>query len=112
MPTLRRIALVGVPDGERQVVHTAGFPIDPDRMLPTPDVLLIVDSSQGCMLFRYTAYGELCGDTPHDNAAQAESQAIVEYGEALAPWLEVPAEISDAHHFAIKYAAEQLNERE
>ena len=104
--------MVGVPDGERQVVHTAGFPIDPDRMLPTPDVLLIVDSSQGCMLFRYTAYGELCGDTPHDNATQAEHQAIVEYGEALAPWIEVPSEISDAHHFAIKYAAEQLNERE
>ena len=104
--------MVGVPDGERQVVHTAGFPIDPDRMLPTPDVLLIVDSSQGCMLFRYTAYGELCGDTPHDNATQAEHQAIIEYGEALAPWIEVPGEISDAHHFAIRYAAEQLNERE
>ena len=110
---VRRMALVGVPDGERRVVHTAGFPIDPDRMLPTPDVLLIVDSKQqGCMLFRYTAYGELCGDTPHDNAEQAEAQAIMEYGEALAPWLEVPSEITDAHAFAIKYAAEQLNERE
>ena len=112
MATVRRVALVGVPDGERRVVHTAGFPIDPERMLPTPDVLLIVDSNQGCMLFRYTAYGELCGDTPHDNAAQAEHQAIVEYGEALAPWIDVPGEITDAHHFAIKYAAEQLNERE
>ena len=112
MATIRRIALVGMPDGERRVVHTAGFPIDPDRMLPSPDVLLIIDGRQGCMLFRYTAYGELCGDTPHDNAEQAEYQAIVEYGEALAPWLEVPDEITDAHAFAIKYAAEQLNERE
>ena len=111
MTTVRRIALVGVPDGDRRVVHTAGFPIDPDRMLPSPDVLLIVDGNQGCMLFRYTAYGEMCGDTPHDNAAQAEQQAIVEYGEALAPWIDVPSEISDAHLFAIKYAAEQLNER-
>ena len=91
------MALVGMPDGERRVVHTAGFPIDPDRMLPTPDVLLIVDSKQqGCMLFRYTAYGELCGDTPHDNAEQAESQAIMEYGEALAPWLEIPPDVADA----------------
>ena len=112
MATIRRFALVGMPDGERRVVHTAGFPIDPDRMLPSPDVLLIIDGRQGCMLFRYTAYGELCGDTPHDNAQQAEYQAIVEYGEALAPWLEVPDEITDAHAFAIRYAAEQLNERE
>ena len=99
-------------DDERRVVQTAGYPIDPDRMLPLPDVLLIVDrGSDGCMLFRYSAHGELCGDTPHDNASQAETQAMVEYGEALAPWIDVPSEITDAHAFAVRYAAEQLNER-
>jgi hypothetical protein len=37
------------------------------------------------MLFRYTAHGELAGDTPHDTAADAEAQAELEYGESLFP---------------------------
>jgi hypothetical protein len=113
MPPVRRIALVGALTDTRRVVHTAGYPIDPDRMLPTPDVLLIVDAPRsGCMLFRYTAHGELCGDTPHDNASQAETQAMIEYGEALGYWIEVPDDVADAHHFAISYAADQLNQRD
>jgi hypothetical protein len=109
----RRIALVGPLGDERRAVHTAGYPIDPEDMLPAPDVLLLVDGGRGdCMLFRYTAHGELCGDTPHENAAQAETQAAVEYGDALYPWMDVPTDVADAHAFAVRYAAEQLNERE
>lgn len=81
-------------------------------MLPTPDVLLIVDHPRNaCMLFRYSAHGELCGDTPHDNAPQAERQAMIEYGEALGSWIDVPDDVQDAHAFAVRYAADQLNQR-
>ena len=109
----RRIALVGALEGERRAVHTAGYPLDPKDMLPTADVVLLIDKGPGdCMLFRYTAHGELAGDTPHDTAEEAEAQADLEYGAALQSWLEVPDDITDAHDFAVRYAAERLNERE
>lgn len=109
----RRIALVGPLDGERRVVHTAGYPLDPKDMLPTADVVLLIDKgAEGCMLFRYTAHGELAGDTPHDSADDAEAQADLEYGAALLTWMDVPDDVADAHDFAVRYAAERLNERE
>ena len=113
MTKTRKVALVGPLTVERRAVHTAGYPIDPDNMLPVPDVVLLIDTGrEGCMLFRYSAHGELCGDTPHDTAHQAERQAQIEYGEALYPWIDVPDDVVDAHAFAVKYAAEQLNSRE
>src|ERR1043166_6135563 len=109
----RRIALVGPLASERRAVQTAGFPIKPEDMLPTPDVLLIVDDGRGdCMLFRYTAHGELAGDTPHDTAAEAEEEAESEYGEAVLSWMEVPEEIEDAHACAIQFANDRLNQRD
>jgi hypothetical protein len=113
MPRTRRVALVGPVTVERRAVHTAGYPIDPDSMLPMPDVVLVVDSGKGgCMLFRYSAHGELCGDTPHDSVQQAEMQAQIEYGDALYPWVDVPRDVQDAHAFAVRYASDQLNQRE
>jgi hypothetical protein len=110
---IRRVALIG-PIGDRRVsVHTGGYPLAPDRMLPDPDVVVLVgNESEGAMLFRYSAHGELCGDTPHASIAEAEHQAGIEYGEALFPWIDVPADVSDAHAFGIHYAADQLNQRE
>jgi hypothetical protein len=82
-------------------------------MLPDPDVIVLVgDTKEGAMLFRYSAHGELCGDTPHSSIAEAEHQAAIEYGDALLPWIDVPADITDAHGFAIQYASDQLNQRE
>jgi hypothetical protein len=109
----RRFALVGPLVSSRRVIHTAGHPIKPEDMLPTPDVLLIVDDGKGdCMLFRYTAHGELAGDTPHDSAAEAQEEAESEYGEAVLSWMEVPEEIEDAHDFAIQFANDRLNQRD
>ena len=78
-----------------------------------PDVLLLIDNGPGdCMLFRYTVHGELGGDTPHDTAAEAQEQAESEYGEALLlPWMDVHDDVADAHLFAVRYAADRLNER-
>lgn len=110
--TSRRIALVGTLTGERQAVHTSGYPLDPEQMLPVADVVLLIDDGQrGAMLFRYTAYGEFGGDTLHSTMAEAEEQAASEYGSALMAWMEVPSDVPDAHVFAWKYAADQLNER-
>jgi hypothetical protein len=110
---VRRMTLVG-PLERRIAVHTAGYPLPVDSMLPPADVVLVVsDATGGAMLFRYSAHGEFCGDTPHGSVEEAQQQAEAEYGEALLlPWQDVPAEIGDAHAFAIQYAAEQLDERE
>lgn len=109
----RLLALVGVLDGGRRATHTAGFPLDPAAMLPDADVVLLVaDDEPGAMLFRYSAYGEVAGDSWHLTLADARAQAAEEYGVALQPWVEVPEEVADPHLFAVRYAAERLDDRE
>ena len=108
--TTRRVALVDVIT-VRHSVHTAGYPLDPEKTLPAPDVILLVGSESGAMLYRYTAYGELAGDTLHASVTEAEEQALYEYGSALLTWVDVPDDIPDAHVFAVRYAADRLNER-
>jgi hypothetical protein len=114
VPTRTRLlALIGVTSGERRATHTTNFPLDPEQMLPEADVvLLIADEDPGVMLFRYSAFGEVGGDTWHLTLADAQAQAAEEYGEALAPWVEVPAEITDAHFYAVRYAADRLYGRD
>lgn len=108
----RLVALVGAMSGERRAAHTAGFPLDPTKMLPVADVVLLVaDDDAGAMLFRYTTDGEFGGDTWHATVAEAQEQAAYEYGDALIPWIEVPSEVADAHAFAVQYAFERLNRR-
>lgn len=113
-PRVRHVALVGALAGERQMAQTQGFPLDPSRMLPVADVVLLVgdDEGPGAMLFRYTTHGELGGDTWHASLTDARTQAADEYGIALGEWLEVPDEVGDAHGFAIGYAAERLDSRD
>jgi hypothetical protein len=108
----RSIALVDVLADDRRVTQTGGFPLDPDKMLPIADVVLLLGDEDGSgMLFRYTAHGELAGDTWHLTADDAREQAEEEYGDALVPWVDVPDEVGDAHQFAIGYAFERLNSR-
>jgi len=111
-PRTRLVALVGAMTHERRASHTAGFPLDPAKMLPVADVLLLVsDGDAGAMLFRYTAHDEFGGDTWHATVAEAQEQASYEYGDALLPWIEVPSEVTDAHAFAVQYAFERLDSR-
>lgn len=108
----RALALVGPLDAHRRVTQTAGFPIDPSKIPPAPDVILLVGDADGsAMLFRYTAHGELAGDTWHPSAEDAREHAIYDYSDALGDWVDVPDEVEDAHAFAIQYAAERLNSR-
>jgi hypothetical protein len=108
----RSVALVGAMTRERRTAHTAGFPLDPAEMLPLADVVLVVaDADAGAMLFRYTAHGEFGGDTWHASVAEAQEQAAYEYDDALADWINVPSDVTDAHAFAIQYAYDRLDRR-
>ena len=110
---VRRLALVGTLGDQRVAVHTAGNPVDPESMLPPADVVLLVSGPKGdAMVFRYTAHGELCGDTPHGSVEEALEEAALEYGDALMGWMDVPEDVEDAHAFAIGFAADQINERD
>ncbi|HXT18924.1 MAG TPA: hypothetical protein VN706_25080 [Gemmatimonadaceae bacterium] len=108
----RLVALVGPLNGERHVVQTTDHPLDPDRMLPMPDVVLLVsEDATSTMLFRYTAHGEFGGDTLHGSVREAQEQAADEYEDALMGWEPVPDDVGDAHLFAIRYAHDRLNDR-
>jgi hypothetical protein len=112
----RWVALVGALTQERRVAHTDGFPLDESKMLPIPDVVLVVpdvgeNGEEGAVLFRYTAYGDFAGDTWHSSVGEAQEQAMYEYGDALIAWLEVPSEVSDAHDYAVRYAHDRLDKR-
>ena len=108
----RLLALVGALTGERRAIHTGNYPLIPEKMLPLADVVILVaDDDPGAMLFRYTAHGELGGDTWHLNVEEAQESAIYEYGEALQSWEEIPSNITDAHEYAVRYAAERLKDR-
>jgi hypothetical protein len=110
---VRCLALVGPLTGERRVAQTQGFPIDPAKMLPSADVILLVAGPDpGAMLFRYTAHGEFGGDTWHPSFESAREQVEYEYEDALGEWIHVPEVVEDPHAYAVEYAAEQLNSRE
>ena len=109
---VRCLALVGPLAGERRVTQTTGFPIEPSKMLPVPDVILVIAGEEpGAMMFRYTAHGDFGGDTWHPTLEGAREQAEFEYEEALGEWVHVPELVEDAHAYAVKYAAERLNSR-
>lgn len=107
----RLMALVGA--GERRATHTAGYPLDPAKMLPATDVVLLEpgEDDRSAMLYRYTAHGELAGDTWHASRADAERSAAEEFGDALGPWVPLPEDVSDPHGFAVRYAHERLDSR-
>ena len=109
----RSLALIGPLTDHRRLTHTAGFPLDPSKLPPAPDVILLVeDADPGAMLFRYTAYGEFGGDTWHPSVDDAREHAIYDYSDALGDWVDVPEDVEDPHAYAVRYAAERLNKRE
>ena len=108
----RALALVGPLEGERRITQTKGFPIDPSKIPPAPDViLLIADDTPGAMLFRYTVHGEFGGDTKHPTNKNTHEHAIYDYSDALGDWVDVPGEVEDPHAYAVQYAVERLNSR-
>ena len=108
----RLLALVGASEGNGNPAPPAADALDTAHRLPGADVLLLIAGAEpDAMIFRYTAYGELGGDSWHLTVAEAQEQAGEEYGEALLPWEPVPDDIADAHAYAINFAADRLNDR-
>ncbi len=86
---------------QRKTHHWSGS-LTHQSMMSLPDLLIIVQdvqSTKGFYLYRYTKYGEFCGDTWHPDLEQAKNQAIFEYGESLEKWKEIPGDLEDVKKF-------------
>lgn len=81
----------------------------PPTPMSDPDVVVLAATSDGPMLFRYTARGEFAGDTWHESLEDAKAQAEAEYGSALGDWQDVPEGVSDAEAYAIDAAARRAD---
>jgi hypothetical protein len=108
----RLLALINANEGHAHDAPDGVDALDVAKRLPSADVLLLVAGGEpDAMVFRYTAFGELGGDSWHRSVADAKEQAAEEYGAALLPWEPVPDEVADAHAYAIGFASERLNDR-
>jgi hypothetical protein len=106
------MALIGVDEGRAYTAPAHVDALDTSRRLPAADVLLLVAGTEpDAMVFRYSAFGELAGDSWHLSVADAQEHVADEYGDALLPWEAVPDEVTDAHAYAIAFASDRLNDR-
>jgi hypothetical protein len=69
-------------------------------------LLLIKQRPDGVFLFRYTADGQVVGDTWHMTVDDAKAQAQHEYGELLSPWKSVPTSIKEVVAFGFENETE------
>lgn len=110
MKSNRFVAKIVDPATDRKVGHYAGLPpqltdgVDTRERFGPPVLLLIEEESDGAALYRYTADGQLVGDTFHDTLDDARGQARFEYGETAYDWKEVPDGIDDPVSFGLKNA--------
>ena len=108
----RLLALISANEGHAFAAPTGADALARAKRLPDADVLLLVAGAErDAMLFRYSAFGELGGDSWHPSVDDAKEQAGEEYGAALLPWESVPDEVTDAHAYAITFASDRLNDR-
>ena len=108
----RLLALISANEEQGYVTPTGVDALDAAKRLPDADVLLLIAGADpDAMVFRYSAFGELGGDSWHPTVADAKEQAAAEYGAALLPWEPVPEEVADAHAYAITFAGDRLNDR-
>jgi hypothetical protein len=88
--------------------HYAGQP-PPDQkrsLLPIADVLVLLlpdGRKPGVFLARFTKDRKFAGDTWHANQAEAEEQALFEFGSDLGEWHDVPPDIGEEVGFALDH---------
>lgn len=66
------------------------------------DILLLEEKKDGTFLYRYTASGEIAGDTWHASVEDAKHQADFEFDGLITPWVNVPAEITNVVEYALR----------
>jgi hypothetical protein len=69
--------------------------------MPFPAVLLIETDPDGALLFRFTADGQVVGDTWHKTIEDAQHQATCEYENLVSDWIAVPPEVEDVVAFVL-----------
>jgi len=81
---------------ELRTRHAIGLPDGPQQDMPLPNILVLEAQSSGAaILFRFTASGEDCGDTWHNDVESAKEQAAWEHEGILGMWAKAPAECPD-----------------
>jgi hypothetical protein len=87
---------------EIRVKHFLGLPpeISLDRReasteLPLAERLVIVQVSDGFLLYRFTRTGACGGDTWHTSLDEVYNQAQSEFGVEPADWIDIPVEIEN-----------------
>lgn len=104
---IRKFASVSPQEQAPRTRHFSGFPPevtggrDHRTELPPARVLVIEESPDGFMLYRYTVDGHCAGDTWHSDLDHAIHQAQHEYADALGEWRPVPENVEDAVVFAL-----------
>lgn len=92
---------------EPQVKHYHGLPPDLTgghdlrEKMEAPVLVIIEEKSDGVFLFRFTADGQVVGDTWHMTVEEAKQQADFEFPGLLSDWKSVPAEVEDVVTFAL-----------
>lgn len=92
---------------EPHVKHYHGLPpmltSDHDfrKQMEAPALVLIEETSDGVFLFRFTADGQVVGDTWHTTVEEAKQQAHFEFPELLSGWKSVPANVENVVAFGL-----------
>jgi hypothetical protein len=66
-------------------------------------MVCIEEKPDGVFLFRFTAKGEVAGDTWHMTVEEAQEQALYEFGELLCEWIPVPPDVEDMVSFGLRH---------
>ena len=92
---------------EPKVKHYHGLPPeltggkDLREPMQAPVLIAIEEKPDGVFLFRFTADGQVVGDTWHMTVEEAQQQARFEFPDLLSDWKSVPADVEDVVAFGL-----------
>lgn len=104
---VRMIAKITGRLAEPNVKHYHGLPPeltaghDLREQMEAPALVLIEEKLDGVFLFRFTADGQVVGDTWHMTVEEAKQQAHFEFPELLSGWKSVPVDMENVVAFGL-----------
>jgi len=93
---------------EPKVKHYRGLPPeltdgkDLREEMQAPALVAIEEKPDGVFLFRFTADGQVVGDTWHMTVEEAQQQARFEFPNLLSEWKSVPDDVDDLIAFGLR----------